>query len=569
MARALRRYTAQAAADIIASDSEEEEEEKILEDTASDDEVDYIEMNDFDVEASAESDSSDSSESEEDSKIEGRNGFQWSTNPPHRASFRAHNIIRVPLSLMQTVNNCETTEDFFRYMIDMRIVRNIVECTNKRLPENCKEITEVEMYGYIGLLLLMGFTKKNDVLIPEIWKKSSANFMPLAAITMSRERFEEINRHITFDNIDNREQRRSRDRKYFKARELYNHFQTRITSAMEPGEQLCVDETLYSFRGRSSFRQYMPNKPNRYGLKYWTLVDCSTGYVLSTIPYLGKENESSRRAENVGEGVVLEICKPYYRTGRGVTMDNFFCSIRLAQKLWDSGMTLVGTVRKNKGEIPKRFLTAHEKYSSQFAFSGPLTLCSYVPKQKKVVIVLSTQHHGPQTDSGEKKKPLIIASYNSCKGGVDSFDQRVEKYTCRRRTARWPLNAFFYFLDLAAANAVVLFKMKHPSQDHKETRRVQLEILCMQLIRPCILQRMEKWQEKRQGVTDDLKALAVSLGFFNLPEPIQNAERGSSRGRCQLCPRGLDRKARIVCDICKHFTCKSHLQNTCTNCNSQ
>ena len=58
-------------------------------------------------------------------------------------------------------------------MIDMRIVQNIVECTNERLPENCKDITEVEMYGYIGLLLLMGFMKKNDVLIPEIWKKSS------------------------------------------------------------------------------------------------------------------------------------------------------------------------------------------------------------------------------------------------------------------------------------------------------------------------------------------------------------------------------------------------------------
>ena len=116
MARALRRCTSQATADIIASDSEEEEEEKILENTASDDEVDYIEMNDFDAEASAESDYSDSSEGEEDtSKMEGRNGFQWSTNPPHRASFRAHNIIRVPLSLTQPVNNCKTTEDFFRY----------------------------------------------------------------------------------------------------------------------------------------------------------------------------------------------------------------------------------------------------------------------------------------------------------------------------------------------------------------------------------------------------------------------------------------------------------------------
>lgn len=324
MARALRRrYTADEAAVIIASDSEEEE--TIFEDTPSDEEVDNVEINNFESdEGSADCESSDTSDSDEDSEIKGRNGFQWSATPPHSASFRAHNIVRVPLRLTHLIDEYETTEEFFRHIIDMRIVQNIVNCTNKRLPQHTKEITEVELYGYIGLLLLTGLTKKNDVLIPEIWKKNSANFMPLAAITMSRERFEEISRHITFDNVNDREQRRTQDRKYFKARELYNHFRNRISSAIEPGEQLCVDETLYSFRGRCSFRQYMPNKPHKYGLKYWTLVDCRTGYVLDTIPYLGRENDTGRRAENVGEKVVLQICKPYFRTGRGVTMDNFF-----------------------------------------------------------------------------------------------------------------------------------------------------------------------------------------------------------------------------------------------------
>ncbi|CAF4047636.1 unnamed protein product [Rotaria sordida] len=38
-------------------------------------------------------------------------------------------------------------------------------------------------------------------------------------------------------------------------------------------ENLTTDEQLVPFRDRCSFVQYMPNKPSKYGLKFWVLCD--------------------------------------------------------------------------------------------------------------------------------------------------------------------------------------------------------------------------------------------------------------------------------------------------------
>ena len=52
---------------------------------------------------------------------------------------------------------------------------------------------------------------------------------------------------------------------------------------------MCVDETLFGFLGHSAYRQYMPNKPAKYGLKYNNLVCCASSYLLDSLPYLGKQ----------------------------------------------------------------------------------------------------------------------------------------------------------------------------------------------------------------------------------------------------------------------------------------
>lgn len=35
------------------------------------------------------------------------------------------------------------------------------------------------------------------------------------------------------------------------------------------GTEVCVDEAMKSYKGRSDIRQFMPNKPDRFGFKFW------------------------------------------------------------------------------------------------------------------------------------------------------------------------------------------------------------------------------------------------------------------------------------------------------------
>ena len=43
---------------------------------------------------------------------------------------------------------------------------------------------------------------------------------------------------------------------------------------------------MIGFRGRLSFRQYMPAKPTKYGIKVWMVADSGNGYVLNFDVYL-------------------------------------------------------------------------------------------------------------------------------------------------------------------------------------------------------------------------------------------------------------------------------------------
>jgi hypothetical protein len=43
------------------------------------------------------------------------------------------------------------------------------------------------------------------------------------------------------------------------------------------------------------------------------------------------------------------------KSGRNITCDNFFTSLSLGCQLLSKGFTIVGTMRKNKGEIPFEF----------------------------------------------------------------------------------------------------------------------------------------------------------------------------------------------------------------------
>ena len=53
----------------------------------------------------------------------------------------------------------------------------------------------------------------------------------------------------------------------------------------------------------------MPNKPDKFGIKFWLAVDVDTKYILNAIPYLGKE-ESRAPSQRLSDWVVMNLMQP-------------------------------------------------------------------------------------------------------------------------------------------------------------------------------------------------------------------------------------------------------------------
>lgn len=79
---------------------------------------------------------------------------------------------------------------------------------------------------------------------------------------------------------------------------------------------------------------------------------------------------------------------PITKNERNIIMDNWFISIPLVQTLLQNHrLTVVGTIRKNKREIPPIFVRTKIKHvnSSLFGYGKTFidtTLLSFVPKKK-------------------------------------------------------------------------------------------------------------------------------------------------------------------------------------------
>ncbi|GFS85859.1 hypothetical protein NPIL_346571 [Nephila pilipes] len=48
-----------------------------------------------------------------------------------------------------------------------------------------------------------------------------------------------------------------------------NHFSKRYRVIFNPNEMQAIDESMIPFKGRSSLKQYIPNKPIKRGYKVW------------------------------------------------------------------------------------------------------------------------------------------------------------------------------------------------------------------------------------------------------------------------------------------------------------
>ncbi|XP_057681693.1 piggyBac transposable element-derived protein 4-like isoform X1 [Corythoichthys intestinalis] len=456
--------------------------------------------------------------------------------------------IPTPGPTLYAVARISSPETAFDLFFNEGIIQRILDMTNlqgRRSVNSWNTLTVEELRTYLGLLILAGIYKAKHEPTISLWDKESGR--PIFSKTMAHGRFCQINRTISFDDRLLRPQRHHQN-KMSPISDIWNMWNALLPKMYNLGREICIDEQLVSFSGRCSFRQYMPSKPAKYGLKIWTLCDVRTSYAWSMQMYTGKP-PGGQREQDQEMRVVLDLCSPL--EGHILTTDNFFTSFPLAAELKKKKMALVGTIRKNKAELPPHLVkvTGREVLSSLFAFSKDHTLVSYVPKKEKNFLILSTRHTEPEVMKTGKKKPKVIHDYNKTKGAVDHLDQACATYSCRRRAVSWPLCVFFHMVDISSYNAFVLFTEIYPDWNMKKSykRRLFLEELGKALIRPEVLKR---------------EAPPSAEGLVEQAE--QRPGPPSKRKQCSLCTKPL--RASNICAKCGTYICRNHMKTHCMKC---
>lgn len=300
---------------------------------------------------------------------------------------------------------------------------------------------------------------------------------------MSLKRFEQLTRYLRFDDSRTRLARLQAD-KLAPFRHIWTLFLRILNTAFKPSLELCIDEQLLVTRDRCSFRQYIPSKPGKYGLKIFWLVDATNNFPVAGEIYVGTQ-PSDKMSEGVAYQLVLRLSKEYVNMGANITMDNFFTSYNLATFLAKKDTTIVGTIRTNKRQLPKAFSSAEaakqrEVNSSVFCYSNECELVSYITPKKNICL-LSTAHATGELNA-DTGKPVVIHDYNSYKGGVDTLDKMLRAYTCKRRNSRWPMMLFYNMIDVAAFAAYRSFELCHPAWNpRREKRKIFLKELALEL----------------------------------------------------------------------------------------
>ena len=67
---------------------------------------------------------------------------------------------------------------------------------------------------------------------------------------------------------------------------------------------------LAAFRGRCGFRQYIPSKPDKYGIKFFALVDAKSFFTSNLEVYVGTQPDGPYKVSNSPGDVVerLSLC---------------------------------------------------------------------------------------------------------------------------------------------------------------------------------------------------------------------------------------------------------------------
>lgn len=355
-----------------------------------------------------------------------------------------------------------------------------------------KDVTLEELKAFFGLNIAMGIVK-----LPEAkmyWQQKWLTNVPAFGQVMPRNRFFQILRylHVSDDAAIVPVGQPGYD-KLHKIKPLLELLFPNFEKAYNLHKNISIDECMIPWRGRLSFRQFIPSKPIRFGIKVWVLADSESTYIYRQQLYIGR-NPGERAEVGLATRVVKELCTGLEGFGHHLYTDNFYTSVDLYQYLFENSIYACGTIKGSRKNFPNEILfegtRGLARGTYQWRMCGPLLAVGWL--DSKAVYFLSTIHPpefprranaearvvrrrgaGEGGESGDVPCPPLLKDYNNCMGGVDQADQMLRYYTCIRKTVKWYRRVLFHEVEVAIHNAFVI--ECHEREGTNRPRRVALD----------------------------------------------------------------------------------------------
>jgi hypothetical protein len=278
----------------------------------------------------------------------------------------------------------------------------------------------------------------------------------------------------------------------YKVRALLDLISPRFDSEYNIHQECAIDEAMIPYKGRLAIKQYIKNKPTKWGIKSFVLADATNGYVKRFQIYCGKGVDCNN---DVGlcTRVVLELLDGLKDSGLHLYTDNYYTSPVLFHHLYHCGINACGTCRSNRAFFPIDKLhldcTIENRSRMKYRSNGPVLAVSWV--DKKVINFVSTMHvaeadcavlrRAKNGTAEEFRCPPLLPDYVKYMRGVDRGDQLISYYNLGWKSRKWWRRVFFYILECSILNSFVLNMHVRPHEHARKGRR-KLDMLEFKLV---------------------------------------------------------------------------------------
>jgi hypothetical protein len=187
---------------------------------------------------------------------------------------------------------------------------------------------------------------------------------------MTQDRFKLITKFFHF--VDNATDSYSDPKKLFKIHPILTYLNNKFQNVYIPGKNTAVDESLTSWKGRLSFKIYVPLKSSKFGIKTFELCEFSTGYLWNYTVYSGANTDINTAAhfgeKNKTTAIVVKLNETLLNKGHIVWMYNYYNSLDLATFFEKKhGTNAAGTLCPNIKNVPPTVKNSKLKKGCNFA----------------------------------------------------------------------------------------------------------------------------------------------------------------------------------------------------------